>query len=512
MSVLQGLRRACQINPNGVATIDGDRRRTWTAFRDRVARFAGALRAAGVARGDRVAILALNADAYLEYFYAAPWAGALVVPLNTRLAAPELVAIINDAGATALVVDDTFAAMLPALAPQLTSVRSLFVTGSGAVPAGAVSLEAAIASAEPIEPADPAPGDLYGIFYTGGTTAASKGVMLSHANIVANAMNMMAEAPFSQATVYLHAAPMFHLADCSATFTLTMAGGTHAFVQRFDPVAVMRAIQERRVTNSILVPAMIAMLVNAPTIADYDLTSLKGLMYGGQSISEAVLRRAIASLPGCAFLQAYGMTELAPVATFLSPRYHATEGPDAGRLRAAGRAAASVEIRIADDEDREVPRGTVGQILVRGPVVMQGYWNQPALTAAALKGGWMHTGDGGYMDEDGFVFVVDRIKDMIITGGENVYSAEVENAIYQHPAVAMCAVIGVPDEQWGERVHAVVALKPGQTAAEPEIVAHCRGLIAGYKCPRTVDVRTEPLPLSGAGKVLKTVLRKELQT
>ena len=511
MSVLQGLRRACQINPSGVAAIDGGHRRTWIEFRDRVARFGGVLCKAGVQRGDRVAILSLNGDAYLEYFYAAPWAGALVVPLNTRLAPPELVAILNDAGAVALVVDQTSAAMLPEMVPRLTSVRSVFVSGSAAPPPGATSLEAAVASTDPIPPAEVSESDLYGIFYTGGTTAASKGVMLSHGNVVANAMNMMAEAPFTPATVYLHAAPMFHLADCSATFTLTAAGGTHAFVPRFDPPAVMQAIQDLRVTNSILVPAMIGMLVNAPTIGDYDLTSLKGLMYGGQCISEAILRRAIASLPGCAFLQAYGMTELSPVATFLSPRYHATDGPDAGRLRAAGRAAYTVEIRIVDDEDREVPRGTVGQIVVRGPVVMQGYWNQPALTAEALRGGWMHTGDGGYMDDEGFVFVVDRIKDMIITGGENVYSAEVENAIYQHPAVAMCAVIGVPDQQWGERVHAVVALKPGQAAAESDIVAHCRQLIAGYKCPRTVTLRSEPLPLSGAGKVLKTVLRKALQ-
>ena len=512
MSVLQGVRRACQINPNGTATIDGDRKRTWIQFRDRVARFAGVLRATGVQPGDRVAILALNADAYLEYFYAVPWAGALVVPLNTRLAAPELVAIINDAGATALVVDEAFAPMLPALAPHLTSVRGVLVAGSGAPPAGASSLDAAIAAADPIEAADAAAGDLYGIFYTGGTTAAAKGVMLTHGNIVANAMNMLTEVPFHTDTVYMHAAPMFHLADCSATFSLTMSGGVHTFVPRYDPVAVMRMIQDRGVTNSILVPAMIGMLVNAPTIGDYDLTSLVGLLYGGQSISDAVLRRAIECLPRCRFIQAYGMTELSPVATFLSPRFHATDGPDSGRLRAAGRAAPSVEIRIADDQDREVPRGTVGQILVRGPVVMKGYWNQPALTAAALKGGWMHTGDGGYMDGDGFVYVVDRIKDMIITGGENVYSAEVENAIYQHPSVAMCAVIGVPDEQWGERVHAVVALKPERTATETEIVAHCRQLIAGYKCPRTVDVRTEPLTLSGAGKVLKTVLRKELQT
>ena len=511
MSVLQGLRRACQINPRGDATIDGGRSRTWLEFRDRVARFAGALRAAGVQRGDRVALLSLNAAMYLEYFYATPWAGALVVPLNTRLAAPELVAIINDAGAVALLVDETFAAMLPALLPNLTTVRAVFVSGAVTPPAGAVSLNAAIDASDAIEPEDAAGDDLYGIFYTGGTTGASKGVMLSHGNIVANAVNMLTEVPFNQATVYMHAAPMFHLADCAATFSVTMTGGAHIFVPRFDPVAVMQAIQDRRVTNSILVPAMIAAIVNAPGIGDYDLTSLTGLLYGGQSISEAVLRRAIECLPGCGFVQAYGMTELSPVATFLSTTDHATDGAGAGRLRAAGRAAPTVEIRIADEEDRELPRGTVGQILVRGPVVMKGYWNQPALTASALRGGWMHTGDGGYMDDDGFVFVVDRIKDMIITGGENVYSAEVENAIYQHPAVAMCAVIGVPDEQWGERVHAVIALKPGQMTTEAEVVAHCRRLIAGYKCPRTVNLRAEPLPLSGAGKVLKTMLRKELQ-
>ena len=223
-------------------------------------------------------------------------------------------------------------------------------------------------------------------------------------------------------------------------------------------------------------------------------------MYGGQSISEAILRRAIDCLPRCGFLQAYGMTELSPVATFLPPRYHTTEGPYAGRLRAAGRAAQSAEIRIVDDQDREVPRGTVGQIIVRGPMVMQGYWNQPRLTAGALRGGWMHTGDGGYMDDEGFVFVVDRIKDMIITGGENVYSAEVENAIYQHPAVAMCAVIGVPDEQWGERVHAVVAVKPGQSVSGPDLIAHCRQLIAGYKCPRTVDVRDRTVDVERRGQ------------
>src|SRR5262249_38307609 len=278
------------------------------------------------------------------------------------------------------------------------------------------SLDAAIDAARPVEQADVTAADLYGIFYTGGTTAASKGVMLSHGNIVANQMNMLAEIPFSAKTAYLHAAPMFHAADCAATFGVTASGGMHTFVPRFDAVPVMRTIQQFGVSHPILVPSMINMLVSAPTIGDHDRSTLQLILYGGSPISDALLRRAMQALPQTGFLQAYGMTELAPVASFLSASAHVTDGPHVGRLRSGGRAAVTAEIRIVDDQDREVPRGTVGQIAVRGPMVMQGYWNQPKLTADALRGGWMHTGDGGYMDDDGFVYVVDRIKDMIITG------------------------------------------------------------------------------------------------
>jgi len=468
MSILQGLRRAVQINGSGTATIDHDRRRNWSELAARAARFAGALAASGVKPGDRVAMLALNGDTYLEYFYAAPMAGALVVPLNIRLAPPEIVAILNDAGAAALIVDRTFAPVVQAIRPQLTSVKTIF---------DPASLDAAIAAASPIDPIEPVSGDLYGIFYTGGTTAASKGVMLSHGNIVSNAMNMLAEVGFGSDTVYLHAAPMFHLADCSCTFSVTMSAGTHAFVPRFDAVQAIEAIARWGVTNSVLVPSMINMILSDPSVASLDMTSLRGVLYGGSPIAEAVLRRAMATLPNCGFIQAYGMTELAPVVTMLPAREHVTDGPRAKRLRSGGRPVHTAEIRIVDEQDREVPRGTVGQIVARGPMVMQGYWNQPKLTAEALRNGWMHTGDGGYMDDEGFVYIVDRIKDMIITGGENVYSAEVENAIFQHPAVAMCAVIGAPDDKWGERVHAVVSLKPGETATEAEIIgepARCR--------------------------------------
>ncbi len=327
--------------------------------------------------------------------------------------------------------------------------------------------------------------------------------------ITANAMNMIAEIGFDESTVYMHGGPMFHLADAAATFGVTMCGGTHVFVGRFDPVAALETIQRSRATHSVLVPTMINMMVNSPAIATTDVSSLRLLMYGGAPMPEALLRQAMAALPGCGFLQAYGMTELSPVATFLSPRYHVLDGPRAGRLRSAGRAAHSVEIRIVGDDDREVPRGTVGEIVVRGPMVMKGYWQQPELTAQALRGGWMHTGDLASMDDEGFIFIVDRAKDMIITGGENVYSAEVENAVCQHPAVAMCAVIGIADANWGERVHAVVLPKPGQAVTPDEIIAHCRALVGGYKVPRSVEIRTEPMPISGAGKVLKTVLRAE---
>jgi acyl-CoA synthetase (AMP-forming)/AMP-acid ligase II len=252
---------------------------------------------------------------------------------------------------------------------------------------------------------------------------------------------------------------------------------------------------------------MIQMLVDHPAMSrPRDLSTLRTVVYGASPISESGLDRAMAALPGVGFVQAYGMTELAPLATVNPACYHTAEGRKLGKLRSAGRAGYCVELRIVDGDDRELPRGTVGEVVVRGPNVMQGYWNQPQLTARAVRDGWMHTGDGAWMDEDGFIFIVDRLKDMIITGGENVYSAEVENALAQHPGVAACAVIGIPSAQWGESVHAVVVRKPGQDVPAEALIAHCKTQIAGYKCPRSVDF-VAALPLSGAGKVLKTKLR-----
>ncbi len=247
---------------------------------------------------------------------------------------------------------------------------------------------------------------------------------------------------------------------------------------------------------------MIQMVVDDPAVGDYDLSSLLHLIYGASPISEALLERARKVFPAVGFTQAYGMTELSPVATLLTPADH----DDPALRRSAGRAAPHVEVRIVDPDGREVPRGEVGEVVVRGDNVMLGYWNRPDDTAAAVRDGWMHTGDGGRMDDNGYVFIVDRIKDMIITGGENVYSAEVENALAKHPAIAAVAVIGVPDPDWGERVHAVVVLLPGQNVTEEQLRAHCKTLIAGYKAPRSVDF-VDAMPMSGAGKILKRELR-----
>lgn len=440
-------------------------------------------------------------------YLAAGWCGGVIVPLNIRWSALENEDALRDCRAVALVVDKAFAATGAALAQAIPSMAMIYAD-DGDVPAGMRSYEDLIATHAPIPDAMRKAEDLAGIFYTGGTTGRSKGVMLSHGNLMANALNALGEGLFPGTSVYLHAAPMFHLANGAAMYSLLLSGGSNVMIPSFTPEGVMQAMQNDRVTDVLLVPTMIQMFVDHPALKNYDLSSLKNIVYGASPISEAVLARASAALPNVQFTQAYGMTELSPIATLLHWKEHIGEGKAKGRQRAAGRATLGCEVRIVDAEDRTVPYGTVGEICVRGDNVMMGYWERPEETARALAGGWMHTGDGGYMDEHGFVYVVDRVKDMIISGGENVYSVEVENAVAQHPAVAQCAVIGIPHEAWGEQVHAVVVTKAGATVTAEELIAHCKALIAGYKCPRSVEITETPLPLSGAGKILKRELRQ----
>lgn len=507
--VTDSLRQAAADAPAAVATACLDRRRTWGQVADRVARLAAGFRGLGLEAGDRLAVWALNSDRYVELLYAAPWAGGVIVPLNTRLAPAEIRQQLEDADVRILVADDMAVPMLPEALGDLP-VRPVYA-GEGPTPAGMVGYET-LAATEPMKDVGRGGDDLYGIFYTGGTTGRSKGVMLSHANVVANMEHVRdlvvsLEQPDDPPPTYLHVAPMFHLADLGSTFAITVRAGAHAVIPRFVPAEVGPAVVRFGATQMMLVPTMINMLLQAPEFRADDLRGLRFLTYGASPMPPALMKRLITLFPHLRFIQGYGMTELSPVATFLRPEYHVLEGPKAGKLASAGQVVGRVELRVVDDRDRPVPTGTVGEVAVRGPNVMQGYWKQPEATSRAIRDGWMHTGDAGYLDDDGFLFIVDRVKDMVITGGENVYCTEVEGALYTHPAVAACAVFGVPHDEWGEAVHAEVVLRAEQPATAEELIQHCRGRIAHYKCPRTVSFRTEPLPLSGAGKVLKTELR-----
>ncbi len=502
MYMTQGLHRSLQTDPRGTATIYKDRVRTYEEHVDRIARFAAALQGLGVQSGDRVGMLSLNSDRYAEYLLAVPWAGAAVNPVNIRWSPAEIAYSMNDSDTHVLLIDDAFVPMAPVLRDKAPGLTTLIHCGDGPTPDGMLSYEALVADNEPVEDSYRSGDDLAGVYYTGGTTGFPKGVMLSHTNFVTSGLGTIASGELLKAgSRLLHAAPMFHLADLAAWCGMTILGGTHVMVPFFEPSSVFKAIEEHKPTDVLLVPTMIQILVDHPDSNNYDLSSMERMLYGGSVISEGVLNRTKARFPGVRLTQAYGQTEASPVITLLLPDDHTGD-----RMRSGGRAAPHSQVAILDLDGREVRTGDVGEICSKGAHVMQGYWNNPEATAEALRDGWLHTGDLGYLDADGFVFVVDRLKDMIVTGSENVYSAEVENALSKHPAVASSAVIGVPDEQYGERVHAVVVLAPGSTATAEELQAHCKEHIAGYKVPRSFEF-PEALPMSGAGKILKRDLR-----
>jgi acyl-CoA synthetase (AMP-forming)/AMP-acid ligase II len=405
MYLTQSLHRNVQCDPTGIATVFGDRRRTWAESAERVARLGAGLKALGVGVGDRVAILSLNSDRYHEYLLATWWVGGVVNPINIRWSPAEIAYSLEDSGTGVLLVDDTFLPALQAIRATAPAVTTIVHCGDGATPDDAVAFESLLGHGT-VEDLRHGGDALAGIFYTGGTTGFPKGVMLSHDNLLVSALGSCATGNFIvPGGRLLHAAPMFHLADLAAWIGRNQVGGTHVIVPMFTPDAVLAAIETHQVTDALLVPTMIQMLVDAPKVKEVDLTSLRKVIYGASPISEALLERVARVLPDVALTQAYGMTELAPVATMLTPQAHA----DPVLRRSAGRAAPHAEVRIVDSEDNEVPRGTVGEIVVRGSHVMLGYWNKPEETAAAVVDGWMHTGDGGRMDELGYVYVVDRI-------------------------------------------------------------------------------------------------------
>jgi acyl-CoA synthetase (AMP-forming)/AMP-acid ligase II len=506
MYVTQGLHRAVQQQPDAVATVFGSRRTTFAQQRDRVSRVAGGLRQAGVRPGDRVAFLGLNSDRFYEHYFAVPWADAVVNPINTRWAVAEIVYALEDSQTSALMVDDAFLPLVDQICARYGGLETLIYVGDGAVPDGMASYED-LASAGP-EMADVRRGgeEMAGLFYTGGTTGFPKGVMLSHRNLLTSVLGLQASGAFPRTLgPTLHVAPMFHLAAVSELISCAVAGRTQIILPAFDPLAVLEAVDRDRIEALRLIPVMLQMLIDHPRFDDFDLSCVSSVGYGGSPITAALVERATAKFPGADFVQVFGQTELSPVTSVLGPQEHSAPRRTS-LIRSAGRAAPHAEIRIVDDLGTEVEPGAVGEVVVRGGHVMQGYWNNPTETAFALRGGWLHTGDAGYLDGDGYLYIVDRIKDVIITGGENVYSAEVEGALGAHPAVAASAVIGVPDERWGERVHAVVVLCDGAVVTPEELRDHTKEYLAGYKCPRGVDF-VDTLPLSAAGKVLKRELR-----
>lgn len=505
MNLLYPLRRARDLHGNQPAVLEGDRTVAWSEFYDIVEHSAAFLRAAGFGRGDRLAVLLSNCRAYLELYYATAMAGVVIVPLNNRWSIDDFVFSISDSGSQGLVIDDRFVAIAHEIRERAPEVRLVYA-GRGRCPEGMVDYHTGVATSEVAEWPEPSPGDLAGIFYTSGTTGGPKGAMLTHRSLYSNALLTYASG-LRLGAVYLHAAPMFHLADGAGLHITTMSGGAHCFVDLFDAAAVLGAIERYRVSASVLVPTMINLIVNHPDVRKYDLSSLDRILYGASPMPLPLLMKAMKTL-GCKFQQAYGMTEASPVLTLLAPEDHILDNLDAtfAPVRSAGRPVIGMEVRVVDFDDVNVPTGEVGEIVARGDNIMKGYWNRPEINAEVLRGGWLHTGDMGAFDEQGFLYILDRKKDMIKTGGENVYSPEVESALVSHPDVLEAAVIGIPDERWGESIRAVVALRPGMVRTAAEIIEYCRARMTHFKCPTSV-VFVDALPKGGTGKIQKQALR-----
>ncbi len=514
MNIAQGLAHAKKVAGTHEAVVCGSTRYTWEEFDQRTDALARGLAGLGIQSGDRVAVLMLNCHRYLELYYACARMGAVIVPLNIRLAYPEIVFILNDSESKALVVDKTFAAH--------TTGRDTFPTVANIIyigdhtPQDMINYEDVVSKGSHMqESVDQAmeDEDLSGLYYTGGTTGRAKGVMLSHKNIVSNAIHVIIGTAYNERDVYLHAAPMFHLADTASTFAITMVGARHVFIPMFNPELVLQTIQQEKVTITLLVPTMINIMLNHPNVDNYDLSSLRRLGYGASPMPIELLRKGLEKW-GQIFGQGYGLTEAAPVLTGLDTWDHLPDGTpeQVRRLSSVGREGLGPEVRVINADGEDVQPGEVGEITARGPNIMQGYWHMSEATNAAIVDGWLHTGDLATVDEENYIYIVDRARDMIISGGENIYSVEVENALYTHPAVLEAAIIGIPDERWGEAVHAVVVLRPGMQVSAEELIEHTRTQIAGYKVPRSIEFSTEALPKSGAGKILKRDLREKYWT
>ncbi len=509
------LERSAEIHARQTAVVDGERSLSYRELGRRVAGLQSSLDDLGLERGARVGFLGVNSLPHVECWLGVPAAGRVLVDLNFRLAEAELAFMVDDCGLELLVVDRQQLDSGRALRRRCANLRRLALDDCGPCPDDCIDYEQLIG-------ARPRPRQLLNeprlatISYTGGTTGTPKGVMLSHANLLANARHNLIATGHSHHDRWLHVAPMFHVAGVANLFACTWVGARQIVLARFDPRSVAETIDREQITHVVLVPTMLQMLLEyLEREPRHSMASLRHIQYAASPISPELQRRVLERFD-CDVAQFYGMTEAAPTVTCCPPEVHRRglrgEEPDCQRLRSIGVPVVGVQAEVRAFDGGRLPAGEVGEIWVRGPNVMLGYWNRPGATDEVLVDGWYRTGDAAYSDADGWLYIVDRLKDMIITGGENVYSIEVEAVLLEHERVSDAAVIGVPHPRWGEAVHAVVQVTDDATVSAEELIAHCRQRIAGYKVPRMIELQHTPLPKSGAGKLLKHLLREPQTT
>ncbi len=522
MHIAASLDRAARLWPRREAVVCGDVRMPYALFAERARALAAALRAAGLEAGDRMAILHPNGHVFLEAYFAAAYAGLILVPVNTRLSAGEVSGILGDSGARLILAHEDHRVLVEeALAGGLAALPRVVWSGDAGeevqveplpdrLPAHLYEAFLHSGRGAPAPVRSPGDDEVAHLYYTSGTTGRPKGVMLTHRNVVTHALGAVAELQLTDADVWAHVAPLFHLADAWATFAITLVGGKHVALPRFEPGAVLETFEREEVTITNLVPTMLGQLVDDPSATGRVYASLRVLLSGGAPIAPELVRRIMATFR-CEYVQTYGMTETSPYLTLSVLKDHLRQLPDEDRFRyqsRTGREFVTVELRVVDEYWRDVAADdeSVGEIVVRGDSVSPGYWNRPEETAAAFLDGWLKTGDLATLDAEGYVNIVDRKKDVIVTGGENVYSTEVEYTLAEHPSVREVAVLGVPDDRWGEAVVAVVVLREGHEPDEDDLIAFCRDRLAVFKVPKSVDFVDE-LPRTGSGKITKTPLR-----
>ncbi len=524
LTPLRFLERARTLYAEKEGVICGAQRFTFAQFFERCRRLAGALFTMGVKPGDRVGFLCYNCHRLLEAYYGVLQAKAVLLPINIRLAAPEIAFILKDSEARILFLDPDFLPLVDEIRNQLPGVRYVLLENAVQDSAGQWGPASSWIGPKQYDQllleSDPAPFDfmdvddssLAELFYTSGTSGDPKGVMLSHRTVYLHAMNVLALLPITDRTVQLHTIPLFHANGWGNAHTVVQACGTHVMIRNFDPQQVCQAVQAEKVTSFAMVPTMATMLVNYPELGRYDLSSLEWLMLGGAAASPELIFEVQKKL-GCKAYMGYGLTETSPVLTvaFLKDSMLSASPEEQLRYQAStGHSVPGVEVRVVDEAGRNVPRDgqTVGEIVARSDCVMDGYWRRPEETKAAFRDGWFLTGDMAVWDQQGYLLVVDRKKEIIVSGGENISSIEVEKALVAHPCVYECAVIAVPDEMWGEVPKAFVVLKGNGAVSEAELTDFLKERLAKYKIPRSFEL-VSSLPKGGTGKILKKVLREK---